>query len=91
MMVRPSVHASLLFAFLALGSSTCLACESGHWIDTVSDDGKIIKLEDGSIWEVDDVDTVTTSLWLPTTEIVECDDKLINTDDGESVSARRLK
>ncbi|MHB1271916.1 MAG: hypothetical protein ACYCZD_03955 [Rhodanobacter sp.] len=66
-------------------------CESGHWIESVSDDGEIVKLEDDSVWEVDAGDTVDSALWLPTTDIVVCDDKLINTEDNESVSASRLR
>jgi hypothetical protein len=54
-------------------------------------DGKIIKLEDGSIWQVDDIDTIDSSLWLPVSDIVACDDKLINTDDNESVGARQIR
>jgi hypothetical protein len=77
--------------FISLYSTTASACEDGHWIQSVSSDGTIIKLEDGSVWEVDSVDAITSMLWLPTTEIVACDDKLINTDDGEKVDATRLK
>ena len=66
-------------------------CEAGHWIESVSDNGSIIKLEDGSLWEVDSVDAIDTMLWLPTTDIVSCDDKLINTEDNETVDAIRLK
>lgn len=66
-------------------------CEDGHWVDSVSGDGTIVKLEDGSVWEVDAADAIDSALWLPTTEIIACDDKLINTDDGETVSARRLR
>ena len=66
-------------------------CESGHWVDSVSNDGQIVKLEDGSIWEVDAVDTIDSALWLPTTDIVACDDKLINTEDNETVSATRIR
>ena len=66
-------------------------CESGHWIDSVSNDGEIVKLEDGSIWKVDSIDTIDSSLWLPITDIVVCNGKLINTDDNESVSARRIR
>ena len=88
----------LRFKSLAIGvfvvslySTTASACEDGHWIQSVSSDGTIIKLEDGSVWEVDPVDAITSMMWLPTTEIVACDDKLINTDDGEKVDATRLK
>lgn len=66
-------------------------CESGHWVDSVMEDGSIVRLEDGSLWEVDAVDTVDSALWLPTTEIIVCDGKLINTEDKESVSVRRLR
>lgn len=67
------------------------SCESGHWVTSVSSNGQIVKLEDGSIWEVDSVDAIDSALWLPTTDIVACDDKLINTDDNETVSASRLR
>jgi hypothetical protein len=63
-------------------------CESGHWIEAVEGDGKIIKLENGSLWEVDAVDTVVTSIWLPVSEVIVCDGKLINVDDGQSAAAR---
>ena len=68
-------------------------CERDHWIDSVSDDGDIIKLEDGSVWEVDDAGTVTSALWLPVTDVVVCEakGKMINTDDNVSVAIRRLK
>ena len=66
-------------------------CEDGHWVESVSDDGTIVKLEDGSVWEVDAVDAIDSMLWLPTTDIIACNDKLINTDDNEKVGARRLR
>ncbi len=66
-------------------------CESGHWVDSVSDDGEIVKLEDGSVWEVDVGDTVDSMLWLPTTDVLACPHKLINTEDNETVGATRLK
>ncbi len=55
------------------------------------DDGRLIKLEDGSLWEVDSVDTVTSSIWLPVSDIIICGDRLINVDDSESVNARQLR
>lgn len=65
-------------------------CETGHWIESVEGNGKIIKLEDGSLWQVDDVDIVTTSIWLPISEVVVCDGKMINIDDDESVGVMAL-
>jgi hypothetical protein len=66
-------------------------CESGHWIEAVEGDGKIIKLEDGSLWEVNDIDVVTTSIWLPISDVVVCNGKMINVDDGESAEVTPLK
>lgn len=65
-------------------------CESGHWIQEVQGNGKILKLEDGSIWLVDDVDTVTSSIWLPISEVIVCGSKIINVDDDESIAATPL-
>lgn len=66
-------------------------CEDGHWIEEVMDDGGVIKLEDGSLWEVDAGDTVDSALWLPVTDVLVCDDKIINTDDNETVHVRRIR
>jgi hypothetical protein len=66
----------------------------GHWIKSKNDDGDIITLEDGSIWQVDPMDRVDTALWLPITNItvIESEDGylLINTDDGEKANAQLL-
>lgn len=68
-----------------------------HWIDSVSDGGRIIILEDGSVWEVSPVDQVTSSIWLPVSDVVVVASsgfypyRIINKDDGESVEARRLR
>jgi hypothetical protein len=53
-------------------------------------DGEILKLEDDSIWKVDSVDTVDSSLWIDTDNVTVCDGKLINTDDNSTVGARQL-
>lgn len=74
-----------------LGAPIYAECEAGYWIEAVMDNGKLIKLQDGSIWEVSDSDTSTSALWQRTTEIVVCDNKLINTEDNETVDASKIK
>jgi hypothetical protein len=64
-------------------------CDSGHWVDSVSDNGDIVRLEDGSMWKVSDVDTVSTMIWLPTDDVAVCDNLLINTDSGDAVAVTR--
>lgn len=59
-------------------------CGVKHWIESVEGDGKFIKLEDDSLWLVDDVDTVITGIWLPISDVVVCGNKMINVDDSES-------
>jgi uncharacterized protein YecT (DUF1311 family) len=66
------------------------SCDAGHWVDAVLDDGHLVKLEDGSLWEIDAADQVDTALWLPTSEITVCAGKLINTDDDETAGAVRV-
>jgi len=88
--MRRPIPSILLTLFITV-TVPVFACEAGHSVKSVHADGKIVILEDGTVWEIDDVDTVDTALWLPTTEIVVCDDKLINTDDDETVGARRIR
>lgn len=78
-------------ALLAFASNASEACESGHWVKSIQADGKIVILEDGSVWEIDDGDVADTATWTATTEIVVCDDKLVNTDDDETVDATRIR
>ena len=73
------------------GRSGTSGCETGHWIDSVMSNGEIVKLEDGSLWQVDAVDTIDTALWLPISDVIVCGDKMINTDDNETVGVTRLR
>jgi len=66
-------------------------CSTGHWVGSVLSDGSIVKLEDGSVWKVDDLDVIDTMLWLPTEDITICGSQLINTDSGDTVTASRIK
>ena len=77
-------------------------CDGDHWISSNSNSGKIIILEDGSKWLIDDIDTIDTGLWMVTEEIVVRRTivktgknniilyELINTDNDEEVSAERV-
>ena len=77
---------------LMLGMEIAIAdCESGHWVKSKSNDGSIVILEDGSVWRVSYIDIIDSLLWLLTDNVVACDDKLINTDDGTTVEAMRVK
>src|SRR5229473_7013100 len=33
----------------------------------------------------DPTDTLTSSLWLPVSDVIVCDDKIVNVDDGDTV------
>ena len=41
----------------------------GHWVSEKIDEGRIIKLEDGSLWEISPLDRIETMLWLVTDDI----------------------
>jgi len=77
-------------ALLTFTESAFADCEAGHWIKSVSSDGEIVVLEDDSVWQVNSIDAIESALWLPMTNIVACDDKLIDTDDDEIVEAVRI-
>lgn len=71
----------------------------GHWIKKVESGGKIIILEDNSVWEISSLDRIDTALWLPITSItvvltdyaiLDYKYLLINTDDGEKAVAKYL-
>jgi hypothetical protein len=62
------------------------------------DDGNLVKLEDGSLWQVEPIDVVDSALWLALDNItvIEGDDpgytyKLINTDENEIVNAKKIQ
>ena len=52
---------------------------------------RVVLLEDGSIWLVDEIDSVYSAIWLVTDDVIACAGKLINTDQGEVVQARRVR
>jgi len=58
-------------------------------IDTVSSDGEIIELLDGSVWR--SLDPATSSTWLSAETVLVCnDDVMINKDEnGEKVDVVR--
>jgi hypothetical protein len=66
----------------------------GHWVKEKANGGRLIILEDGSLWEINSVDRIETMLWLPTESIfvreiegVVGGYSLINTDSGDEVRA----
>jgi hypothetical protein len=70
---------------------------TGHWISEVSGNGAYIKLEDDSMWEINEIDRIDTAIWLPVSNITVIVSKrpvgdfkyeLINTDDGEKALAQ---
>ena len=71
----------------------------GHWIKENIDRGRLILLEDGSLWEVDRLERLDASLWLRTSSVhvAESSDGspgfdylLVNTDDREAVHAKYM-
>src|ERR1700680_86778 len=44
---------------------TYAGSSGGHWIKSKADNGAIVILEDGSMWEINSLDRIDTALWLP--------------------------
>lgn len=66
-------------------------CTDKHWIQSKSDDGSIIILEDGTVWQVDMVDRVDSMLWLSIEDVIICGRTMINLSNGEKAGVVRLK
>jgi hypothetical protein len=73
------------------GPQSSSNCIDGHWVQSVTNDGQLLVLEDRSVWEVDPVDAIHTMLWLPTQNVLVCGNRIINSNDGKAVRAVRLK
>ena len=72
------------------GMAAAQTCDEGIWIDSVLDDGRLIRLEDGTLWEVSPLDIITSSLWLPFSDMIVCGNRLINEDDNEAVQCSKI-
>lgn len=66
----------------------------GHWVRDKVDSGRLVILEDGSLWDINAVDRIDTMLWLPTEEVFVMEEpgmvgayRLINTDSEDDVMA----
>ena len=76
-----------------------LGSGGGHWVKSKANNGGLIILEDGSMWEINSFDRLDTALWLPITNIVVLEASqpigdykyvLVNKDDGEKALAKFL-
>jgi len=74
------------------------ALVADNWIRSKANDGALIVLEDGSMWEIQLLDRIDTALWLPITNVtalvassaIECRYTLINKNNGEKALAKYL-
>jgi hypothetical protein len=64
-------------------------------VKKIIDRGQYVLLDDNSLWEVNSLDRLTSSLWMSIDEIVivgsSFQTKLLNTRDNKSVTAKRIK
>ena len=84
------ILASML-AILVSGSASA-NCDSGYSIQTKSDDGSLITLDDGSTWRVAADGQADAAAWVEGDEVIVCDDStFINKDeDDEQVDVELL-
>lgn len=69
----------------------------GHWVSRTLDGGRVVVLEDGSLWEIDVLGRIHTMLWLPVDRITVLDGgsplypyRLVDTSAGDVVEAKYL-
>jgi hypothetical protein len=49
-----------------------------------------VVLENGAVWQVDALDRIKTTLWLPVSQVAECGNLLVNLNAGEAVNAQPI-
>lgn len=64
---------------------------SETFITDVSSDGTVVRLADGSIYEIDTLSQIKTMLWLPAQKVLKQQNGLLNLDKGQSAKATALK
>jgi hypothetical protein len=83
--------ATLLFAIFMSAPSYSQSCDDDS-IQSVSDDGSIIVMISGAVYQVDAADRVDTALWTSADDVLICGTEIINTDqNGERATVRRLR
>ena len=70
------------------GFASAQACDE-HYIKSIADGGRIIILDDRTVYK--SLDPAISSIWLPISEVLVCDDKIISIDDGETVDVIQLR
>lgn len=94
---KPQTKESLALAMVLLNSakrlvsnSTPTSARTETFITDVNNDGSIVKLGDGSIYEVDAIGQTKTMLWLPAQRVLRQSDGLLHIDKGQKVKATVL-
>ncbi|HUN43784.1 MAG TPA: hypothetical protein VMU81_26105 [Acetobacteraceae bacterium] len=87
-MVRLGCAALLVLGLLPLAAHA--DCQYRR-LNSVSNDGATVQLDDGSQWDVSDYDQNEARSWEQDATITACQDELINTEVHESVEAREVK
>ena len=79
-----SLIAVLLISIFSVAVSAESNCDDRHSIESVTFNGTVLKLEDGSVWEIDAADATKTIRWMPTTTITVCDCKPGDNNNGKA-------
>jgi hypothetical protein len=90
---KPQTQETLALAMaerlISGGAATSAGTET--FITGVSSDGSIVKLGDGSVYEIDVIGQIKTMLWLPAQRVLKQSDGLLHIDKGQKVRAMQLK
>lgn len=81
------LHPTLAKAWLEWGME--LFCLGQHHIGDIQEikyDGHLVILDDGSRWEVDELDTATSGTWMEGDRVVIVDNEMYKLDEFEKVA-----
>jgi hypothetical protein len=60
-------------------------------LDQVLRNGQVVQLDDGSEWQISDIDQSETAGWQQDATITACQNELINTELHETAQARQVR
>jgi hypothetical protein len=84
------MRCALVLALLLLPFAAQADCHHRR-LDKVTDNGRVVQLDDGSEWQISDYDQSEAATWQQDATVTACDDELINTEVHETAQARRTR
>jgi len=65
-------------------------CDTDQQVKAIIEKGSVVELKDGSVWQIEPVDTDNTMYWRPGAHVTVCEGELINPSAKQLAHAARI-